>query len=337
MKRDRADFFDGKGTDAPEARPCLPCLNSDNSINEPEEPKPSLTSSQKKTAYALGLNVDTFINLVGIDRVGFLTLTFGDHVTEWKEGQRRFNSMMTDYGRHRFPRYVCVMEPQKSGRLHYHLLVDCLHNIRSGLSFEEIKRGQYRSAGKELRRLWKELRDNLPRYGFGRHELLPVKSNAEGMSKYIAKYISKGAEQRDDRFKGARWVRYSKGWRSALSQFAWASPGGWCHRKKLALFSESAKLEYSELAEAFGAKWAFKLGDILKSIAILEYPDMRHVLADGIRKSEFDFAPAGIWDGINIRLGNMRDYGRLTPREAVQIASSVFQPAYLLRGSSRQS
>lgn len=302
------------------AAPGLPCLDSDNSIGDHEhDPVSKLTSSQRKTAYALRENVEHFVKLVGLDNVGFLTLTFGDHVTDWKIGQKRFNSMMSNYGRNIFPRHLCVMEPQKSGRIHYHLLVDCGFDIRTGFVFEEIKRGNYRSANGPIRSLWLELRKILPRYGFGRHELLPIRSNGEGISKYLAKYIAKGVEHRDPRFKGARWVRYSRGWRKVGVKFSWASPGGWCYRKKLALFAEHSRVTYEGMRKMYGPKWAYKLGDLFETIVIPEYPDMRHVIADKVSKWEYDDMP-GIWNGTNIRLGSMQWSGRLSAASAVRLA-----------------
>lgn len=41
---------------------------------------------------------------------------------------------------------------------------------------DQVRKGNYSSAAKELRRIWKQFREVLPRYGFGRHQLLPVKS-----------------------------------------------------------------------------------------------------------------------------------------------------------------
>ncbi len=280
-----------------------------------------MTSSQRKTAFALRLNVEAFVKVVGLEDVGFLTLTFADHVCDWREGQRRFNSFMTDYGREKFGRYICVMEPQQSGRVHYHLLVDCGYDIRTGLNFDEIKRGDYRSAKSELRWLWKELRAVLPRYGFGRHELLPIRTGVHGISKYVAKYISKGALHRDRRFKGSRWVRYSRGWRFAVSKFSWASPGARCYRMKLAELASRMGLQYEDMKEQFGPKWAFALNDILRAMVPQEYPDIWHALADGFTVKDFLGAPHSLWEGTNIRLG--RASRRLKLIDAVRLAKHL--------------
>ena len=142
----------------------LPCLNRNNSINSFNE----LSTANKKTAYALELNCFSFIKQVGFNNVGFLTLTFADDIQDREEAQRRFNSLRTNFLSKIFKGYIRVMERCKSGRIHYHLLVDCGGDVRRGIDFQALMRGDYRSACPFLRDLWATLRSELPKYGFGR-------------------------------------------------------------------------------------------------------------------------------------------------------------------------
>jgi hypothetical protein len=204
----------------------------------------------------------------GIEKLGFLTLTFADLVLEIKEGNRRFNSLNTHVIKERYLRGVVVPERQKSRRLHFHLLVALRADIRSGADFEAFKRRDYRSANQALRSEWAFWRATAPRYGFGRHELLPVRSCAEGIARYVGKYISKHIRERAEADKGARLVRYlgfSQGqgkptFRKASCRFGWNTDNGWLWRHKLAAFAErNGARDTEDLAKIFGPRWAYRL------------------------------------------------------------------------------
>ena len=76
------------------------------------------------------------------------------------------------------------------------------YDIRTGVDFTQFALGRYSSAPPYLRAVWRELRIKCKAYGFGRHELLPIKSNADAMAQYIGKYISKHLGSRKDEDKG---------------------------------------------------------------------------------------------------------------------------------------
>lgn len=184
----------------------FPCLNKNNSSVDIKQ----LTTAQKKSAYALERNVKSFVEYFGLDNVGFLTLTFADHVTDRIEAQRRFNILRTEFLKKYYPNYIRVIERTKSGRIHYHLLVSTRENIRKGLNFNQIAQRNYKSASAAIRKHWERLRNTLPKYGFGRAELLPIKSNSKGLSKYIAKYIGKTIGNRLPEDKGMRLCQTSQ-------------------------------------------------------------------------------------------------------------------------------
>lgn len=212
----------------------LPCLNRNNSINKFNE----LSTSHKKSTYALELNSHSFVKHCGFNNVGFLTLTFSDDIQDRQEAQRRFNSLRTNFLNEHFKGYVRVMERCKSGRIHYHLLVDCGCDIRSGLDFRKLQAKDYRSANANLRRFWRLLRSELPKYGFGRAELLPIKTNEKQLAKYISKYIGKHIEQRKPEDKGARLCQFSSNgvWKIATTRFSFWSDGYREWLRKLRLF-----------------------------------------------------------------------------------------------------
>lgn len=224
----------------------------------------TLNNAEKKTAYCLRENVKALAKAYGLNRLGFLTLTFADPVTDTKEAQRRFNSLATHFLRKTFPDWLMVVEPQgqRGNAVHYHLLVVCPEDIRTGFDFEAIKARDYRSASATLRGVWSTLRDVLPRYGFGRAELLPIKSTQEGIAKYVGKYISKGCGDRLDGWEGARLVRYSTRtpWRTAFVNFAWNSDGAKQWRELVAEVAHELHAEdMAGIARAAGKRWAFHL------------------------------------------------------------------------------
>jgi len=97
-----------------------------------------------RTAFALEENVKLLAESFGINRLGFLTLTFADLVTSIKEAQRRFSSLRTHVLGVRYPASIAIVERGTiSGRLHFHLLVVCPEDIRTGFNFGGCRSGDY--------------------------------------------------------------------------------------------------------------------------------------------------------------------------------------------------
>jgi hypothetical protein len=231
------------------------------------------STQHRKSAAALSWNVKDLADRYGIHRLGFLTLTHADHVLDPKESNRRFNSLATHVLTKRYQAHLRVMERQKSGRIHHHLIVVLGSDIRSGANFQEFAQREYRSASRALRAEWAFWRKTAKPYGFGRTELLPVKSTGEAIAAYVGKYISKHIESREPRDKGVRLVSYSGLARYATTRFQWASPGMKQWRKKAALAARI--LAYGKgishptedtLRRLYGPRWAFKLREFILSL-----------------------------------------------------------------------
>ena len=264
------------------AERALPCLNSnncietENSLENKEKQFPvnaekftksnenlnEFSTSHKKSASALEMNVHQFIEAFGIDYVGFLTLTFADDVQDVKEASRRFHSLRTNFLKRHFEHYICVYERMKSGRIHFHLIVNTRQNIRNGLNFRQIQAKNYSSANKALRQLWVLLRENMGKYGFGRSELLPVKTNSKGLARYVAKYIAKHIDSRLPEDKGYLW-------KMANSNFSFVSAGSRKWREQL-------------------RKWISRIDSYLKSMPLyklrtyesINQDNYNHILSD---------------------------------------------------------
>ena len=283
---------------APAGGGTLPCLNRD--ISNGDVPKPAekkVGSRYKKGEYALTVNVEDFVQKHGLEKILFTTLTFDDHVTDRVEAQRRYNSFATGFLRPRFGKKIIrVMERQKNGRIHYHLLLPMPVDIRTGVDFKKLepllergrrsKHSEWVDAGigPVLFAEWSLWRRTAKKYGFGRTELLPIKSNGEGIAKYVDKYIGKHMGNRIDADKGARLVSYSGSARRCNSRFDWVSPGADLWRAKLGLFVRSAggsAENYSEfMEENYGRGWAYRLGPVISAIKLPVYPTGAHYLLD---------------------------------------------------------
>ena len=166
--------------------------------------------------------------------------------------------------------WIWARERQKRGAWHYHIIIQCKGDIRTGFDFQEFdnwisdrgkgKRRRLRTGGRLLRSLWELNNRVLPGYGFGRSELLPIRSTAEAVATYVGKYISKQIGQRAEEDKGVRLVGKSGGFTASVPKFAWNTEGAKDWRRKLALFAQlSCGCEtYEEFCSAAGPKWAYK-------------------------------------------------------------------------------
>jgi hypothetical protein len=216
--------------------------------------------------------------------LGFLTLTFADHVLDVKEAQKRFNSLRTGVLAERYAAFITVLERMKSGRIHFHLLVVLEQDVRTGFNWDEAAKGVYSSANAYLRSEWAFWRKTAKEYGFGRTELLPIKSTEEAIGKYVGKYIAKHMEQRRQDDKGARLVRYSVDARKCSTKFAWAGVKPWLWRQKLAQFAARHGVrDISEMPKVFGSKWAYFYGEAIADevLSSCVYPSGHHAKADG--------------------------------------------------------
>jgi len=256
----------------------LPCLFS-NKCNEGEKTVEAetskkinfLTGNHRKTAEALRQNIQVMAEDYGVEHIGFLTLTTSDDVSP-KEYQRRFKSLRTGVLDEWCGDRIKIVERGKtSGRFHGHLLVVLPFDIRTGCNFQEFAKGDYRSAPPELRKAWAFLRETLPKYGFGRHELLPVKSTAEGIAFYVGKYVSKHVDGRKPEDKGVRLVEYGKGARHWNSRFAWNTPKAKLWRAKVGAVGAVMGLSESEgMNKALGKGWAYRHRMIFRRVQLGE-------------------------------------------------------------------
>jgi hypothetical protein len=198
--------------------------------------------------------------------------------------------------------YIRVLEPQKRGTPHYHLMaavdfdmrpddfnwaaLEAAGKARKKGNLAEAKaqtRLYAESAPNELRECWAELRALCAKHGLGRSEFLPFRKNSEAVAHYVGKYLEGGLAYKRDEWKGARRVEYdrteSRAWKSCASSFAWHSSGSTAWRVRVAELAEAVGAEdYSSLLRICGPKWAYfwrasimtsQEGDWRKLLAVL--------------------------------------------------------------------
>ncbi|HEX3719834.1 MAG TPA: hypothetical protein VH595_17930 [Verrucomicrobiae bacterium] len=218
-------------------------------------------------AFCLTGEIMELVKRFGIERLGFLTLTFADHITEIKEASRRFNNLNRRVLKARYKRIVAVPERQKSGRLHFHCLVVLDADIRTGLDFAAVAKRDYRTASAALKSEWAFWLETASRYGFGRTELLPVKSTAEGISKYVGKYIAKHIDARIEKDRGARLVRYlgyRRRERSFHPHMMFNSEHAWLWRQKVKAFARHYGIvDMEDFKKKAGPRWCYNFQDAI--------------------------------------------------------------------------
>lgn len=238
-----------------------------------------LTGSQKKTAFALRHNVERLIKEDGINSVVFVTLTVGDlhngkfaMVFDSAEANKRFNSLSSGLLRSIFKRFVVVTERHKNKAVHFHLVGSLanLADVRTGFDFEAVARRDYSSASGALRGLWSVFRENLPSYGFGRAEAMPIRSCGAAVAAYVSKYIEKNLFNRLAEDKGKRLVRYHgfEGSHLKPNNFAWGSKRACAWRNNARKLAGLVGVEsYEQVSQCFGPRWAFRLSRVMNAVA----------------------------------------------------------------------
>jgi hypothetical protein len=181
------------------------------------------------------------------------------------------------------------MERQKSGRIHFHLLVVASGDIRTGLSFDQVARRIYGSGNARLRAEWAFWRNTAPRYGFGRTELLPIRKGGEEMATYVGKYLDKHQVNRLDIDKGVHLVSSSRGLLPSVSSFSSNTEGASLWRRKLGAVAKRYGIASREdFRERFGPKWGWQMRRVIKTLDLValqggeaSYSSARQAAMDG--------------------------------------------------------
>jgi hypothetical protein len=304
IERTEAATGGGAGR-SPAPRPLpLPCLfvttASEEKTDEENRPVPG---PRKKQADALTENIKWLAVTFGKEHIAFLTLTLGDkdaggryrNLRNRKEAQRRFHSLLTNVIAKRYKCGVTITERHRNGGIHFHLAVVCADDIRGEIDFaacfpskdfwgKPVHKADYSTANDAIKREWAFWRRTAKFYGFGRHQLQPMRENGEALGRYLGAYLSKDWENRLPEDKGARCVRYFGHWsaqarklkerRKAPPQscrFGWLTARAQAWREMVkqtvtVLKYKGVKITQENIKDIAGAKWAWKLGKLFESV-----------------------------------------------------------------------
>ena len=254
-------------------------LSNGHNCAERGRDKVVLTGSQRKTAHAIRVNCERMAEEYGVGRLAFWTLTAGDEgpdgfelLKDAAKAAKRWHGLSRRFVGEIFLRAVVVTERGKKGGVHFHVLGVLREalDIRTGFNFEAVKKRDYRSASPELRAIWKKCREELPAFGFGRAEMLPVRKTGAEVASYISKYIEKNIGARTEEDKGKKLVRYF-GWGKRHlkpNDFSWCTERATAWRVSARGLSALVGVESrAEAAECFGPRWAFHLSRVMNATA----------------------------------------------------------------------
>lgn len=261
-----------------------------------------ITSSEAKRAFQLRRNVEAFAAHYRHENCAFLTLTAADAEMTPKQ----FGEIWNDMTRHKkgggalawLKSYVRVLEAQRRGAPHYHLLVATPWDLQPArfdwaalnAASECRKRGDLlkaractklysSSATQELRMVWSELREVCKRYGLGRSECLPFRKEAGAVANYVGKYLEGGLAFRRDSWKGARRVEYDRkesiNWRACGARFGWRSPGAKAWRQRVGELAVAIGATDSEsMVAILGRRWAYNARPAIVTTGEEEWRDV---------------------------------------------------------------
>ena len=259
------------------------------------------SGAEAKSAFHLRLNVASFVEHWVRNHCLFFTVTdeANLHPTQFA---RRWNSYLVKNGAW-IASFIRVLEPQKQGRPHYHLLIavpwdtrpdsfdweafDACQQERKAngptARFRELRARYKASAAPELVAMWALLRKVLPRYGLGRAELLPLRKGKEAISEYVGKYLEAGLVLRRHSWKGCRRVEFDRraknAWLACSRVFAWHSPGAIAWRARVGEIAAAIGVhDMAGIRRKLGRKWAYRLREAITLSSAEDWSQLLAVL-----------------------------------------------------------
>ena len=251
----------GGGASAP--RPALPCLKKHNCTN----------SGSHWSQFIAEENIRLYIQKVGENNLGVLTLTTPSECLSAFAYQKMWHSWRTRVLKKLFPTGMWIRERQpRTGNWHSHSVVDVGWDIKTGFPFDQVGDRLYANVDPRLRKLWKTIRESAEKYGFGRTELLPLKSNGPFCARYLIKYLTK--VRGSDKSEGEEKCRPFGIWggiRFVMTPFSYTRSR--ILRKRKAWLAAEMGIEcYASFLVVFGSRWWHHLGAALSDVVMpIEY------------------------------------------------------------------
>jgi hypothetical protein len=219
-----------------------------------QEDRNLISGTQRRSAFAVEQNIIELVKQHGLRRVCELTLTTRDNCLQHWDFQARWHSFMVNVGYELFSDGVYVKARQERGAIHLHAAVVMPFDVNPGaFPWDEVEHRCYKHVDPRLRKLWRKLRAVLPRYGFGRFTLQPIRKTGKALGRYLASYYGHNFLQRDDRDRSARlWGAWGSA-RRCKTSFAFVSSNARLFVKYWAW--ELGFREYSDFGRVLGSTW----------------------------------------------------------------------------------
>ena len=238
------------------------------------------TAAFRKSRHLLSFIIDALLLRHGVDHTLFVTLTLPRCVRSTEVGHDKLNSLLNAV-RKRYGGYLWVLEPHKSGGIHFHLLVPVDFDCHTGTYLEawsdkfvpiegmplrsedSVKGGvvtrdsyQRNSMNPALRAEADWWRDAAKAHGFGRVQVAPIYGGAEAIRKYMTK---QNWRTRPWPFKERKHVRFwscSRDLRAGTVKFAWNTPRARQGREQMAAWAKGYGCEsLVDLPCVLGSRW----------------------------------------------------------------------------------
>ena len=256
--------------------------------------KKKLTSHQTRQIEGIRRNFRHWVEVYGIERLVFHTVTCKDNCTDKKEFEARYKRYRNHWEEAGLGKVlVRIVEKQRRGAFHLHSVMVVDYDARSGFDFEAYKHAKQlnrvcydfhggvgeapeslqklyydadrkfsKSANPRLRECWKKIGVAALKSGFGICETIPIK-NEKHCSNYVAKYLGKSLELQNDE-KYLRKLSYGRNIPRAIK-------GEWRHvngasrewRLNLGSFCRYKSIEendFEALRDLYGVHWSAPQG-----------------------------------------------------------------------------
>lgn len=224
----------------------------------------SWLAARRRASAVFTNNLGPFLRDLGF-RAGILTLTFKGNLTDKVQADRAFAKFSKTVLVPHFGAYVRVTERQRRGAWHYHVVVDCLVDVRTGYDFEgHLAPGGSNDPNPDLRRLRRLVREGVSRCGFGFMSKLEPLDLARAQERYLANKIGQGGPSRGRR--RHRLISYSRNFpRRWWNGFSLLTDGAFRWRQYVARRAAQLGCEdLGELRTLLGPRWAFNFRRELK-------------------------------------------------------------------------
>jgi hypothetical protein len=241
-----------------------------------------IAAMNRKRKYCLALECESIGKQYGEDSCAFMTIGFADPQaqTDPDEAERRFHSLWGNYLSEKFHAAVSVRERgEKNGLIHFHIFGALKFGVKAGFNFDALvnRKGRGTNANPRLRKLWKELRLRLPKFGFAsRVQCTPIKANVEAIGNYLGKYMAKAYDCRHEDDKHRRLIRRTRNvQRPATTRFTWVSPFAWVRRERLRRFAfNNGYYELEALRSRLGVRVEYQRREDIAAQRIDRFPSV---------------------------------------------------------------